>query len=221
VGTLRIPERFRAGVAAIADLTDASFNDLVQALKSSATAKTAGELSLKIADQVPSLPINSTEKIIAAISAMQSVQKTAHANSEQFTADLWDALEDDSPELVENSDENVLKERAKILLDETSIHLTSAKVTELRSEIERSFCGARILTDVRTAFPDDATKYPAMTIMQTLEIMFHDDMGRHREFYVSVDDNDLIILKDAVDRAIQKKQTLQALLTKADFELFD
>jgi hypothetical protein len=221
VAALGIPERFRVGIASIASVTDASFSDLVKALKSSAIGDTATDLSGKIESQVPSIPLTKRTAIIAAVSAMQGVQKSAHADSTKFTADIWDALKDDAPELTEGIDEETLKTRMDILLRETSVHLTSAKVAELRSEIERTFCGARVLTDVRTAFPDDATKRPAMTILHTLELMFHDDIGRHREFYVGLDDKDLVILKDAVDRAIQKKATLVNLLKKAEFELFD
>ena len=221
VGALRIPVRFRGGVASIAGLSESSFSDLVSALKGAPQAKTAADLALEIEGQVPSLPQSKSEEIIASLSSMQGVQKASHADSEKFTADIWDALEDDSPELIENADEEGFKSRMTILLNETSVHLTSAKVAELRSEIERAFCSARVLTDVRTAFPDDATKQPAMTILHTLEITFHDDMGRHREFYVSLDDNDLEILKGAAERAMQKKATLVELLNKADFELFD
>jgi hypothetical protein len=221
LANLRIPERFRIGVAEIATLTDGSFTDLVAALKDSGLSNTAADLASKIEDAVPSISLSDREAMIAAISAMQGVMKAAHVDSRKFASDVWDALDSDSPELTEDLDEDTLKARMFILLNETSIHLKSAKVSELRSEIERSFCGARVLTDVRAAFGDDATKRPAMTILHTLEIMFHDDIGRHREFYVVLEDNDLAILKDAIERAIQKKATLVDLLKKADFELFE
>jgi hypothetical protein len=57
--------------------------------------------------------------------------------------------------------------------------------------------------------------------MHTLEITFHDDLGRHREFYVSLDDEDLATLQHAVERASVKKETLTRLLKKAEFDLYE
>jgi len=221
VASLRIPERFRVGVAAVASLPDASFSDLVAALKQNSVGETAKDLSEQIGPSVKAIPSAIRESIVASVAAMQGVQKSSHADTARFTSDIWEALSEDEPELVEDIDGDTLKSRMTTLLSEISIHLTSTKVSQLRAEVERSFCGARVLTDVRTAFPDDATQQPAMTVMHTLEVMFHDDMGRHREFYVALEDNDLIILKDVVDRAIQKKKTLSALLKQADFNLYE
>jgi hypothetical protein len=220
LGSLRIPERFRGGVAAVADLSDASFADLLHALREHSVGETAADLVAEIGEHVPSISSSTMEAMIASLASMQGVQRSSHADAEAFANDVWEALADDSPELVEHADEASFKERMEALLKQTSVHLTVVKVAELRREVERSFCGARVLTDIRTAFGDDATKAPAMTVMQTLEIMFHDDMGRHREFYVGLEDNDLLILKEAVDRAIQKKATLVELLGNSDFELF-
>jgi hypothetical protein len=221
VASLRVPERFRVGIVTVANLTDASFADLLKSLKSHSTDDTVAGLATKIQNEVPSISLGKCEGIIAAVSSMQAVQKSSHSDVAKFASDIWDALKEDVPEFLENCDEETIKSRMATLLAESPIHLVSTKVAELRNEIERNFCGARILTDLRTAFPDDATKRPVLTVMQTLEVMYHDDMGRHREFYVNVDDNDLIILKDAVARAIQKKATLIEMFKKTDFEMFD
>jgi ribosomal protein L17 len=133
-------------------------------------------------------------------------------------ADLWDSLVED--EDADELKEEIFKGRMTSLLNETAIHLTSVKVAELRREIERMFCSARVLTDIRTAFGYDAKKRPALTIMHTLEIKYHDDTGKLREFYVAVDDDDLTILKEAINRAFEKKATLVDLLEKSEFDLY-
>ncbi len=221
MSSLTIPERYRPGVARLGTISDSSFLDLLEALRNSDQSETARELASKIQGSVPSITASDRESIIAAIASMQSVQKAAHVDVIQFASDVWASLEEDSPELISEVEADTLKSRVAALLNQTSVHLTSAKVAELRSEVERLFCGARILTDVRTAFPDDASRRPAMSILQTLEIKYHDDLGRHREFYVALDDTDLAILKDAVERAVQKKASLVDMLRQADFELFE
>jgi hypothetical protein len=78
------------------------------------------------------------------------------------------------------------------------------------------------LTDVRAAFSDDASELPTgMTVLHTLQIGYHDDTGRHREFYVTLESDDLEGLRDAIDRAEMKKKALEELLAKADCRLFE
>lgn len=217
---LFIPEQFRAGVASIGTLTDVQFSELLAALKKSLPADTAKDLTTKLASDVPSISARELEDIVGALASMQGVQKTAHVDAPRFASDLWDSLDEDGEE-SEEIDEEIFKSRMNALLNETSIHLTSIKIAELRREIERMFCSARILTDIRTAFGYDAKKRPALTVMHTLEIKYHDDTGKLREFYVSIDDSDLTILKEAIDRAFEKKATLVDLLEKAKFDLYE
>jgi hypothetical protein len=218
--SLKIPSQYRYGVARIGHLSDASFTDFFAALKKSSEASTAAKLAAKIFAGTRSINRDDLRQIVGSVAEMQSIQSTAHVDTETFVSDIWDALESDSPEYCEGLDDKTFKKRVTQLLSETPIYLPAAKVAEVRSEVERLFCGARILTDVRPAFREDATKRPAMTIMHGLEIRFHDDMGRHREFYVNLDDDDLATLKHAIERAMLKKETLTKLLQEANFELY-
>jgi hypothetical protein len=217
---LTIPPRFRSGIARIGSLGDASFSDLIEALKKSPEAENAEKLANTLSSDVKSISKSDLRQIVAAISSMQSIQNRSHASPIKFAADLWDALQEDSPELIGDIDAETFKRHAEILLTDTPVHLVAAKVADVRREVERYLCGARILTDVRPAFPEDATKRPAMTIMNTLEIQFHDDLGEHRELYVNVDDDDLEALKHAIDRAFTKKKTLVKELQKAKFDVY-
>ena len=219
--SLTIPPRYRNGVAQIGNLSDASFSDLVAALKKFPEADTSELLAEKIANDVSSINKETAGEIISALAAMQGIRSGACVEPARFAADLWEAINEDSPDLAADLDEETFEERARLLLSETIIHLPGAKAAEVRREVERSFCAARILTDVRPAFAEDATKRPAMTIMHTLEIAFHDDIGRHREFYVSVDKENLNTLKRAVERAIVKEKTLHKFLHKADFDIYE
>jgi hypothetical protein len=194
---------------------------LVKALKENPTAGTAEEWADKVQHSVPSIPKEHLKDIVTSISSMKNVQKSAHVDAARFSSDIWDALEEDSPDLAENIDPKVFKSRTEILLNGTDLYLTSVKVKELRTEVERSFYGVRILTDLRTVFGDDPSQRPAMTPIHTLEIKYHHESGQHREFYVSLDDDDLVTLKEVVERAQQKKSTLVELLKKAEFDLYE
>lgn len=221
MAALTIPEQYRSGIAVIGRIETESFSALLTALKNALPSESEQSLAEKIGEISSDLPLEVRVEIISAIASMQGVQKTAHVDTPRFTADIWAALKEDSPKLVKNIDESVLRDRVAKLLNDAPIQLMSIKTAELRREVERRFCSARIMTDARTAFADDTSTRPAITILQTLEIRFHDDTGEHREFYVALDDDDLEALKEVIERAQRKKTTLNDLLTKANFELFE
>jgi hypothetical protein len=219
---LTIPERYRKGIAAIGSLPQATFTNLLGALKVVGHAENAKLLAEQIR-KTSSLPAKvPLEPILTALAAMQEVRRSGHVEPDRFASDVWAALREDSPELVQNIDEVGLKERIASLASGTDIHLTSIKVGLLRSEVERAFCGVRIMTDLRAAFSDDVSKVPpGLTILHTLLLRYHDDSARHREFYITLDDDDLKTLKEAIERAESKRKTLAAALAKADLKVFD
>ncbi|MGA2217515.1 MAG: hypothetical protein ABSG51_05480 [Terracidiphilus sp.] len=219
---LSIPERFRPGIAALADLSQDSFDALIVAIEGNLSADTADLLASELAGRLRSIPQSELAQIVSAIVSLQSLDSRSHVPSSVLASDVWDGLSLDSPKLAENIDGDTLKSRVLKVVDAKSIHITSAKIHELQTEVERSFCTARILTDVRAAFSDDASELPTgMTVLHTLQIGYHDDTGRHREFYVTLESDDLEGLRDAIDRAEMKKKALEELLAKADCRLFE
>lgn len=220
--TLTIPVRYRESVAKIGTLDEDAFLALLAALKTSAEATSAKALASRIRVSAKRVRLPNLETMVSALATMQGVRNRAHVSAEDFASDVWNALVEDSPNLIENVEEKRLRSRVASLIGETSIHLTSNKIRELKSEVEREFCGARILTDVRSDFPEDPNAASlAATVLHTLEIRYHDDLGRHREFYVVLDDNDLITLQDAVERAVRKKNVLTGLLKKSKIRLVE
>jgi uncharacterized phage infection (PIP) family protein YhgE len=219
---LSIPERFRVGIAALAALPEESFSELLKAIKGKVSADTPELAASQLATRLPSIPQSNLVKMISAIASLQSLDSRSHVRTSTLAADISDSLSSDSPELAKGISSEVLKSRVELVVEAEGIHITSAKISELQTEVERSFCRARILTDVRTAFSDDASELPrGMTILHTLQIGYHDGTGRHKEFFVTLESDDLADIKEAIERAEKKKKTLEELLAKADCRLFE
>jgi hypothetical protein len=221
--SLSIPERYRAGVAGLGAMPESAFNDFFTALASGISGEdmssVVGQLEgsfLSLRDN-PDLP-----EILAAVRSLQSVYKGSHTQVETFPSEIADALSHDAPELAKGIDLKKLSERIEKAVGSPLISITSEKIKSLRSEIERGYCKARILTDLRAAFSDDPSTTPtAMTVLHTLRIRYHDDLRRHREFYIAMDSEDLADLKDAIERAQQKSKTLEAFLGKANCRMLE
>lgn len=219
---LSIPEPYRVGVVALAALPEPAFADFLDLVQKGVTADNESALSAQLEKHKPSLRDFNLPKILVAVESMQGIQKDAHVSPETFSADICDALLEDVPKVAKSIDVKMLKKRITKVVKATAIHLTSEKIKEIGSEVERSFCKARILTDVRTSFGEDPEQPPeAMMILHNLQIRYHDDMGRHREFYVTLNDGELRSLKQVIERAGKKKKTLEKMLAKANCRLFE
>jgi hypothetical protein len=219
---LSIPERFRAGIAAFAALPEESFAELLKVMEESVSADTPELATAQLETRLPSIPKSILTEIIIAIASLQSLDRRSHVPTSILAVDVAESLSADSPKLAKGISTEVLKSRVMSIVEAKSIHITSTKITELQREVERSYCRARILTDVRTAFSDDMSELPrGMTILHCLQIGYHDDTGSHKEFYVTLENDDLTDLKEVIERAEKKKKILEELLAKADCRLFE
>jgi hypothetical protein len=219
---LSIPQRIRDGLVALGTLPEDCFQSLFKSLKEALPADTAKDLASRIESEFPDSSRKSIERIISAIASAQNVQKTSHVDVEEFTKDVLESLGQDSLEAMKGIDSARFAERLRSVVSETDIQLTTSKINQLKHATQRAMCGAKIITDVRPAFAHDASKPPrAMTVVHTLQLRYHDDAGNHREFYVSLDDNDLRQLGEAVERAKTKKETLKGMLGGANFQVLD
>ncbi len=222
MSTLSVPPRLRDGLASLGALSDECYAAFLDELRDAGSADTVQALASRIENQFPESSRASIEKIITAVDISQSVQKASHVEPSEFASDAWEALKQDAPELIAGLDREKFQARLSALISETDIQLTTSKVKELRAEVERHMCGARIISDVRPVFSQDASKPPkAMTIMHTMQIQFHDDTFAHHEFYVSVSREQLTRINEAVERAILKESTLKSMFDSKEFQIFE
>jgi hypothetical protein len=85
----------------------------------------------------------------------------------------------------------------------------TAKAIALSNEHERIFSSARVLTDMRPIFSGTPPQPKAAVITHTLRIESHKAEGHTSEFF-GLDLNDLRTLRDALDRAISKEESIRA-----------
>ena len=90
---------------------------------------------------------------------------------------------------------------------------------DVATDDERIFCHARILTDMRPVFGSEIESGPAgMVIVHLMKIAFHDATSKdHKEFYVSLDSDDLQTLKKIAERAEVKASTLKSKFSDVRF----
>lgn len=200
-----------------------AFDDFVIALKAGITGESTMSVVEELGKKFPSLKDQTTlPGILRAVRSLQTVYRDGHIDAQTFPADIAEALDHDAHRLSKDIDLKQLEERIRQVVSGRRISVESENVRSLRGEIERGYCKGRIVTDLRAVFSDDASVSPAaMTIMHTLRIRYHDDVRRHREFYVAMDGDDLADLKTAIERAQQKSKTLQDFLSKSNCRILE
>jgi hypothetical protein len=101
------------------------------------------------------------------------------------------------------------------LLSEKSLGI-SAKAGDVAMQTSRHVHGLRVLTDARPIFGENAKDGPrAFAILHTLQIEYYED-GQNREWFISLDADDVDNLRNISERAIAKESSLRASLERSD-----
>jgi hypothetical protein len=218
--SLRIPERFRAGILRIAQLPQTGFEQLLAALQKAPSCKDLRELLAWIGDETPTLTDGDRKQIIGCLVEMLRVQQNSGVSAEGFLSDVWESLESLPGNLTAGADKAIFEKRAAQLIEQPSLDLPSARINDVKTEVERNFCRIRIFTDLRPAFRKEPGELPSeMAVIHNFQIGYHDGMGKHKEFYISLDQGDLDSLKKAIAEAEKRAQSLERLLEKTAVRL--
>ena len=216
--SLTIPERYRAGIRAIRNLSPGATDELETALAAAPMGHNVASI-MRAAGAVTSIQGPDLSMIIESLVSLGVVLYESEVDLRAFAHDVVRAMSEmaDTDPAIRPDEAIVLEQRFQRLLGCRS--LTSAsKAIGLRTDFPNIFCDAKILTDVRPVFGDDPKKPPPGAIItHTLKIDYHrSGGGRRQEFYVGLDADDLDKLARVLQRARDKKSSLRQLLQKAD-----
>lgn len=206
---LSIPERFKSGISSIEKLDESIINSLYQGFQRAPESISAKELASAIQSEHKDISVEYLQNVIKALREMYAVRSNADIPLESFANDIVEAVEENektalSIERAENFKQRIIK---LLSIDTLGLH---SKARDLQTEDERTFCRARILTDLRPVFGNQIGDGPkGMTLIHILKLGYHSGSKEHLNFYVSLDSEDLVSLKEAIDRALAKAESLK------------
>lgn len=215
MAALTLPEEYQQGLITLAKLDDKPFDKLLNALETAGFALQHRTLSAKVSSQIETIPKQDIARIVEMLVSMNIVRRSANIEKSEFIDDVIEAIrESDNEELIFISAEWV-ENRLGRLLGAKSLEVVS-KAQAVTIDHERRFCSSRIATDISPVFGDDAESGPmAAVITHALRISFHQDSNDLKEFFVEMDSDDLMELRDSIDRAEQKAESLKSVLDAA------
>jgi hypothetical protein len=217
VPDIRVPERHKPALLSIHSLSDDDFAALVENLHG---ANQGGplpisELTLRVTESVPRITAQEARAVLQALLSIEAARVIHGLSHAGFANNIAiSAALDLSPE-----DSAVLATRIESLAQVPVIAIT-AKAHDVAAEHERSFHTARMLTDIRPVFGDNASEPPlGAVVTHVLRVTAYHN-GRFEDYHVALDNHDLVELEKVVRRALDKNQSLNRTLDALGFSRF-
>lgn len=221
MASIKIPDRYKAGLVVLSDLPDAIFGEVIASLNAMPSpSKGQKELTAWVSSEAKGVSLPDLQNLVETLASLYRLRVKSGVKPDVLAADVAEAASKDSALSVSA---DALKERLTRLLAIESLNLVDAKAKELQLEAEHTFCDARIITDLRPVFGGNVSDSPeAMIIVHTLKLGYHDSLSQtHKEMYIAVDADDVAKLTETLKRAEKKSRTLKEKLGSAGIRLIE
>jgi hypothetical protein len=211
----QIPEIFKPGFEALAQLDGKSFNMFAEVVKGLPPGN-----SLKIyAEKINKLPLKGIEDISKTILSLGNLQSSFEGTPQQLADDLADSfafLKASEGEQITTEAKSVLSSKILTILKCENLRLTF-KALNLVSENDQIFRDARVVSDVRLIFNDDLKDQSRSgVIIHRLKLEYQKNSSL-KEFYLSLATDDLQKLRRQIDRALEKEVILKSDYSNINF----
>jgi len=221
---LEIPPGQRAALTRLIGLSSAGRKQLLKALKEAEPSLLHTRMTVSLAPKLD-MSEGETRDILTMLASLYVSMDIAGEPVESFTRTVMEAIKPSmGPDLkLKDAEWAQFQEYlAEVLsLDETLG--ISAKATDIRSEYDRTFCTARILTDLRPVFGRDVSKGPPVAvIIHAAKITFHESgEDATKDFFVALDSTDIRDLRRLLERATNKEESLKAVARQGGINVLE
>lgn len=216
-----IPDRILPALVALAELPQAEVDDLLEALKTTSPVMWAKQLPSQAVTNLKIMEPAKAQPIVDALISLYIARNEFSLNAEDATTQILGASKETEGAAFSEEQKQVL---SPLLLQSLSFDKSlgvTAKAIDVFMQHEHVFCNARMMTDIRPIFQDEPSAKPsAAAIVHTLKIGYH--LGReYKEFFVALDNEDVKILQNVLDRETVKTSSLHTVLDKASIVLLE
>jgi hypothetical protein len=219
--TFSIPKAHRIGFLRFIRLSPQQAQLLTRLLKRASPASSLYEFSRQLSNENIDLSHDDAFNVVRFLAGLYRFRDETDAPAKQFLDDFVASAKDEVRRLpgLEKLDWSAVKKHlADMLQADQSLALT-ARASELSGENQHRLCAfnCRVLTDIRPVFLTDPSKDPTAVLVQhQLKIAYHEHDGAEvREFYVTMDLEDLLYLQYILIRAEEKDKSVRRMLAKA------
>ncbi|HKZ42745.1 MAG TPA: hypothetical protein VJ044_17410 [Candidatus Hodarchaeales archaeon] len=217
---LSIPARHRSGVVKLLELSEDSFRQVISAFEGVGPKLFPDELSNQVISKIKGVSPEDLSEMIAMIMSLRSHRIHDESTTEELAEQVVQAAIEADIRIESEKEREAIKNRL-LKFFELDTLFVSAKALGILQSNENLFCSARILTDLRPVFGSDPNIPPTAAVMvHMLDLGYHKN-GELKHLYIAMDSLDIDILREALDRAESKTNSLKPLIKKAGMEFLD
>jgi hypothetical protein len=220
--SLRIPESAYSALEHLIHCPPQEFEAFLNALSKAEPSLDQDQFWTHVATHLPQMDRALVRDILHEILQMDESRSRTDMEIEEFAEEVAEALAGNTSDKLQfkPGDEKTLKDRlVKIFEGRTGLEI-SMKAMGVVLDQDRVFLHARILTDIRPVFNEDGDTVHAAVIIHNLRIHYVVD-SEHKDFYVALDASDIRALREALDRAETKAQSLRTMLKTTGVSYLD
>jgi hypothetical protein len=213
---LGVPRGYRAAFGTLEALEDAAFDRLVTSLSSApalSPVSTLVELAAPVFGDDRSL---TARGLVQALLSAEGLIRLFGAEGE-----VARGISESADLDLDGEQRRKLQVRLEALLEVEGLRSTAAAV-DLLTQNERNYGEARVFSDIRPIFGEAVVEAPTgAVIVETLQLRTWAKDGSSETIAVAMDESDLRELRDVLDRALTKTETLKSMLDRHGTQHFD
>ncbi|MFA5040072.1 MAG: hypothetical protein WC464_00360 [Bdellovibrionales bacterium] len=193
--------------------TDDEFRNVVTSFSNAPASIDIKPLSSYIQKEIGANTTIASQEVIQNLISMNVGRLSKNVPADEFVKEVIIVLKENGKTVSEKAGERLTE-----LLDLNSLFYSS-RASDLQQECGNLFLDSRILSDVRMVFNKDCSAAAGAVIMHSLKIEYFQGMNR-KEFFLTLDADDISKLKDVLKRAEDKEKILNTMIIKAELEKY-
>lgn len=221
MASLRVPNEYVGGLAKFLKLSDKDAKKLFSLLEQSPGSKSPGSTLREAIASLAVVPKSDVDQMAEAVLSLYALWIHSNQSATERANEIAQAIDESAfEELKFGSDVRGRVQSRLNSLFALNSFVVVIKADAERFEYDRVFSKANVSTDIRPIFGASTEEAPKVAMLaHTLNIHYLHD-GRHREFYVALDEVDLESLIEELESARLKADSLGAILKAANLTHF-
>lgn len=211
-----IPSQYEDGFAKLRRLNDEQARELSAVLGEVPPTMDYSAMTSALTRKISTIPQNDMADIVFALLPLSTLQADLDTSASNVAESISQMMEGSNSEKLRlPSEERERFEKFLVELLNSSSLEVAGKARSLQLEDEHVFQDARIVTDIRPVFGATPKDPPGgAVIVHTLKLSYLDD-SQFKDFFLAMDARDIRILRDLLERADSKAESLRTILENA------
>jgi hypothetical protein len=222
MAALTIPDEYFDALESILEASEESIEELRLALENVPVSIGEHILSEDVSAKIKTFPTDEVEDIVQTLMSFSFLRDRVRVSTEEFVDDLVEAAEEQEladPDIFDDK-RDLFRDRLISLLDSKAL-VTAARARAVLVDHEHDLCDVDLFTDIRPVFQsDEDTTASGAVIVHTLKLSYHQN-NRIKEFYVTMDTQDLDRLSRLIERTKSKAEGLKAVVKVTNLSYID